>query len=50
MQEGANITRGSREKASELERKGELAILESQGGRMLSRRRESMERGTSNFR
>ena len=34
--EGANITRGSREKASELERKGELAILESQGGRMLS--------------
>jgi hypothetical protein len=34
--EGANITRGSREKASELERKGELAILESQGGRMLT--------------
>jgi hypothetical protein len=34
--EGAQGVRGSKEKASELERKGELAILESQGGRMLS--------------
>ena len=33
---GAAGVRGSREKAQELERKGELAILESQGGRMLS--------------
>ena len=34
--EGAQGVRGSKEKASELERKGELAILENQGGRMLS--------------
>jgi len=34
--EGAQGVRGSREKATELERKGEIAILESQGGRMLS--------------
>ena len=33
---GAAGVRGSREKASELEQKGELAILESQGGRMLT--------------
>jgi len=33
---GAAGVRGSREKASDLEKKGELAILESQGGRMLS--------------
>ena len=33
---GAAGVRGSREKAQELERKGELAILESQGGRMLT--------------
>ena len=33
---GAAGVRGSREKASELEKKGELAILESQGGRMLT--------------
>jgi hypothetical protein len=34
--EGAGGVRGSREKASELEKKGELAILESQAGRMLT--------------
>ena len=34
--EGAQGVRGSKEKARELEQKGELAILESQGGRMLS--------------
>ena len=34
--QGAAGVRGSREKASELEKKGELAILESQGGRMLT--------------
>ena len=34
--EGAQNVRGSKDKAQELERKGELAILESQGGRMLS--------------
>ena len=33
---GAGVVRGSREKASDLEKKGELAILESQGGRMLT--------------
>ena len=33
---GAAGVRGSREKASDLEKKGELAILESQGGRMLT--------------
>jgi len=33
---GAGAVRGSREKASDLEKKGELAILESQGGRMLT--------------
>ena len=33
---GAGVVRGSKEKASELEKKGELAILESQGGRMLT--------------
>ena len=33
---GAAGVRGSREKASELEKKGELAIIESQGGRMLT--------------
>jgi len=36
LAEGAGAVRGSREKASELEKKGELAILESQGGRMLT--------------
>ena len=34
--EGAQGVRGSKDKARELEQKGELAILESQGGRMLS--------------
>ena len=34
--EGAQGVRGSKEKARELEQKGELAILESQGGRMLA--------------
>ena len=34
--EGAQGVRGSKEKARELEQKGELAILESQGGRMLT--------------
>jgi hypothetical protein len=29
--------RGSREKASDLERKGELSILESQGGRLAAK-------------
>ena len=33
---GAAGVRGSREKASDLAKKGELAILESQGGRMLA--------------
>ena len=33
---GAGAVRGSKEKASDLEKKGELAILESQGGRMLT--------------
>ena len=36
LYEGAQGVRGSRAKGQELERKGELAILESQGGRMLS--------------
>jgi len=36
LAEGAGAVRGSREKASDLEQKGELAILESQGGRMLA--------------
>ena len=34
--EGAQGVRGSKEKARELEQKGELAILESQAGRMLA--------------
>jgi len=36
LYEGAQGVRGSKEKARELEQKGELAILESQGGRMLT--------------
>ena len=36
LYEGAQGVRGSRAKGQELERKGELAILESQGGRMLT--------------
>ena len=36
LAEGAGAVRGSREKASDLEQKGELAILESQAGRKLA--------------
>ena len=46
--EGANITRESREKAKALEQKGELAILESQGGRMLAE--EAHERDLAKIR
>ena len=37
LAEGAGAVRGSREKATELERTGELAILESQGGRLAAK-------------
>ena len=38
LAEGAGAVRGSREKASELERTGELSILESQGGRLAAKK------------